>query len=93
MLKPGAQYEKITENTLVDIAMGRRKNIMYANDDPNLQTFLTLRPNKDETLTKNQGYWITYFKQHYSAELDAAIAADPNAFHDDLVNGSASSSP
>ena len=91
MLEPGVKDEKITENTLVDIAMGRRKNIMYANDDRNLQTFLTLRPKKDETLTKNQGYWITYFEQHYNAELDAAIAADPDAFHDDLVNGSGSS--
>ena len=89
----GAKSEKITENTLVDIAMGRRKNIMYANDDRNLQTFLELRPKNDETLLQNQKYYVKYFEQHYSAELDAAIAVDPNAFHDDLVNGSASSSP
>jgi hypothetical protein len=93
MLKSGAQYEKITEKTLVDIAMGARKNIMYHDDDPNLQTFLTLRPKKDETLLQNQKYYIKYFKQHYSAELDAAVAADPDAFHDHLVNGSAPSSP
>lgn len=91
MLKPGAQYEKITEKTLVDITMGKRKNIMYQDDDPNLQTLLKLRPNNDEILTTNQGYWITYFDQHYNAELNAAIAADPDAFHDDLVNGSGSS--
>lgn len=73
--------------------MGKRKNIMYEDDDPNLQTFITLRPNKDEILTENQGYWIMYFEQKYNTELDAAIAANPDAFHDDLVNGSASSSP
>lgn len=88
----GAKSEKITENTLVDIAMGRRKNIMYANDDRNLQTFLELRPKNDETLLQNQKYYVKYFEQHYSAELDAAIAADPNAFHYDVVNGSSSSS-
>lgn len=92
VLEPGAQDEKITEQTLVDIAMGRRKNIMYADDDPNLQTFLELRPKNDETLLQNQKYYIKYFEQHYKSNLNEALATNRDAFNDDLVNGSSSSS-